>query len=180
LICPPIRHRAIRHRGVTLLEVLMVIMISAAALSIAGVSGTFRGRTDSRSDADEVLRSLRLARETAMISRCDVRVRHGLRIDPSTGRRRQSIEVAASADPYRPQVDANGVTHFGAQPAHSGWMSQPIWLAEDTSVRSDANIITFNATGGADRNIRWRIDHSGQSHSVVVTAASGEIRLDSP
>ncbi|EMI44387.1 Tfp pilus assembly protein FimT/FimU [Rhodopirellula sp. SWK7] len=172
-----------RRNGVTLLEVLMVIFISTAALSIASLSLTsvnrsFLARPGVMDDADEVLRCLRLARETAVMSQCEVSVRHVTLTHPATKLRRVAIEMTGKPSPYRPDVDSNGVGHFGAAATvGSNWMVDPIWLGEQAVLKSSASTIVFRPDGTPSRDTKWQVLINGSTATVVVYSLSGEIEL---
>ncbi|MCM2369743.1 pilus assembly FimT family protein [Aporhodopirellula aestuarii] len=172
-----------KRNGVTLLEVLMVIVISTGTLSIATLSWTsihrtFLSRTGVMDDADEVLRCLRMARETAVMSQSEVSVRYVNLKHPSTKLRRTAIEMTMKPSPYRPAVDANQVGHFGAATkSGSNWMVDPIWLSEQAVMRSNASKLTFQPDGTADRDAKWQITLGDATATAVVYSLSGDIHL---
>ena len=171
------------RNGVTLLEVLLVIVISTTTLSIAALSWdslqrTFLSRTCVMDDVEEVLQCLRMARETAVMSQTDVSVRHVLRTHPDTKQQRYAIEFQIKPSPYRPAVDANNVSLFVALPnSGSGWMADPIWLNERTTIRSDRSMLTFDASGNADRDTKWQLTLDGRIATTVVYAITGNIEM---
>ncbi len=171
-----------RH-GVTLLEVLLVIVISTTTLSIAALSWdsmqrTLLSRTGVMDDAEEVMQCLRMARETAVMSQSDVSVRYAQLTHPDTKQRRYAIEFQIKPSPYRPAVDANGVNLFGAVPkSGSDWMADPIWLNERTTIRSDRSTLTFDASGNADQDTKWQLTLDGRIATAVVYAITGSMEL---
>jgi prepilin-type N-terminal cleavage/methylation domain-containing protein len=171
-----------RH-GVTLLEVLLVIVISTSTLSIAALSWdsmqrTFLSRTGVMDDAEEVMQCLRMARETAVMSQTDVSVRYVLLTHPDLKQPRYAIEFQIKPSPYRPAVDANGVSLFGAVPTSgSGWMADPIWLHERTTIRSDRSMLTFDASGNADQDTKWQLSLDDKIATTVVYAITGNIEM---
>ncbi|MFG0289463.1 MAG: Tfp pilus assembly protein FimT/FimU [Rhodopirellula sp. JB044] len=172
-----------KRNGVTLLEVLMVVMISTATLSIASLSWTSMNRTilarpGVMDDADEVMRCLRLARETAVMSQCDVDVRHVTLVHPSTKIKRVAIEMRVQPSPFRPVYDSNDVGVFGAEvKSGTNWMVDPIWLGETTTVKSSSSTITFRPDGTPGRDTKWQVTNNTSVATAVAYSATGEIEL---
>lgn len=166
----------VTRRGTTLLEVFMVLVILTGTLSIIGVGSAFKSRTSIRQDSDEVVNAIRLARETAIASGCDVVVRHVQRKHPSTGQACDAIEMIATKSPYQDVADAQGVGHFGAMsPETNQWMVDPIWMAESTKIKTDSREIKFDANGSASQDTVWIIQQTTDSLKISVEAVSGNI-----
>lgn len=164
------------HRGTTLLEVFMVLLILTGSLSIIGVGSAFKSRTSIRQDAEEVVNALRLARETAITSGCVVAVRHVQRKHPSTGEACEAIEILATRSPYRDMADGQDVGHFGAMSFQTNrWMVDPIWMGESTRIKSDSREIKFDTNGSASQDTIWIVHQTTDSVKVSVEAVSGNI-----
>lgn len=172
-----------KRSGVTLLEVLMVVMISTATLSIATLSWNSMHRTvlargGVMDDADELLRCMRLARETAVMGQCDVSIRHVQIPHPTTKEKRTAIECLVKPSPYRPAVDVNQVSVFGSVPSTStAWMVDPIWLNERAEIRSNAATLTFHPDGTTDADVNWQVTTDRSTVTVIVYARTGNIQL---
>lgn len=178
MIHHPFRNSTNR-RGTSLLEVFLVLLILTGSLSMIGLSGAFESRTNLRQDTDEVLCGLRLARETAIMSGCEVSVRTTRRPHPSTGLRCDAIEMTMQASPYRDAVDAQNVGHFGSvSPNPNEWMADPIWLNSNTGLRADARTIVFRSDGLASQDTTWKLSNGSESSSIQVEAISGNILLE--
>lgn len=175
----PFDCRIIR-RGTSLLEVFMVLLILTGSLSIIGVSGAFQSRTALKQDTDEVLRGLRLARETAILSGCEVSIRTTERKHPSTGLRCDAFEMSVQPSPYRDAIDAQNVSHFGATSANPNeWMAEPIWLNSNTDLKADTRTIVFRPDGLASQDTQWKLSSGSDSTSIRIEANTGNILLGS-
>lgn len=165
-----------KRRGTSLLEVFMVIAILTGSLSIIGVSGAFSHRVGLKHDTDEVVRCLRLARETALTCGCDIQVRTARRNHPTSGQRCVLIELLAQPSPYTDAVDSQNVGHFGivsVNPAQ--WMVDPIWLNRTTRLSADVSEIVFRSDGVASQDVTWTLSSDGQSQWIRVDAVTGNI-----
>ncbi|MCC9658067.1 pilus assembly FimT family protein [Rhodopirellula halodulae] len=161
-----------RRHGVTLVEALMVIMVLTASMVAAPrVGQLFSQRTTVDQDSALVLRTLRLARETAVLRKCSVTVRwRWLRDDEGTYR--TVLDLTAT-----PGVYSDGRDAFGApsSPGANTWMSKPIELHPEVRVRGNASSIVFTATGSANRDLELVVSRDTTSVDVNVQSASGNI-----
>ena len=168
--------KATDRQGTTLLEVFMVLLILTGTLSMIGIGNAFKSRTSVRQDSEEVINAIRLARETAIASGCDVSVRHVRRTHPTTNLSRDAIELIATPSPYRVLADDANVGHFGLiSNRPNEWMADPIWMNESTRIQSNASEITFSANGLASQDAAWVVQQSTDSVRVSVEAATGNI-----
>jgi Tfp pilus assembly protein FimT len=166
------RQDARRRAAVTLVEALLVMMVlSASLLAAPRVGQLFSQRTTVRQDSDVVLRSLRLARETALARQCSVTVRWKS-VRDADGDSRMVVDMVAAPGIYSHGADAFGAA---AAPGASTWMTDPIELHPDTSIRANASRIVFDATGTADRDLELKVYQDTESRDVYVQAASGNI-----
>ncbi|WP_146580619.1 GspH/FimT family pseudopilin [Neorhodopirellula pilleata] len=156
----------------------MVLLILTGSLSIMGVSGAFHTRTDLKQDTDEVLRCVRLARETAITCGCDIHIRTARRTHPSSGQRCVVVELLAQPSPYSGAVDASNASHFGLVSTNpSEWMVDPIWLASTTRLNADTNEIVFQSDGTSTQDANWSLSNGGESYSIRVESVTGNILL---
>ncbi|WDQ19219.1 pilus assembly FimT family protein [Rhodopirellula sp. P2] len=156
----------------TLVEALLVLMVlSASMLAAPRVGQLFSQRTTVRQDSDVVLRSLRLARETALTRRCSVTVRWKS-VRNADGENRTVVDMVAAPGIYSDGADAFGAA---ASPGASTWMTDPIELHPNVSVRANASSIVFDPTGIANRDLELKVYRDSESIDVFVQAASGNI-----
>lgn len=164
-----------RRAGVTLVEALLVIMIlTASTVAAPSVGHLFSSRTSIRQDSDLIVRSLRLARETAVSRSCAVTVRWKS-VKDDDGEYRMVIDMLAA-----PGIYSDGTDAFGAQanPGSSTWMVDPIALHPDVNVKANASSIKFTPTGTASRDLQMKVSRDDESVEVFVQASSGNIYKD--
>ncbi len=170
--CQPIGLR----RGTSLLEVFMVLLILTGSLSLIGVTRTFESRTGVQQDAREVLSCLRLGRETAIMSQCNVSIRIAKLNDPVDGDTRLGLDLKIESNPYTADADAQGVGHFGKQSTTGKQaMYAPIFFTSSTSVDFNLDEVIFKPTGQASRDTKWRISNGGEAITIGVEALTGNI-----
>lgn len=166
----------IRHHGVTLIEALLVILILSAALAAApGFSRTFVGRQSITADADELLQTIRLARQTAILHDGVVEVRVVTRPHPADGRNRVAVEWRGVPSPFSPNARWAGPP----PPTGTAWLADPIWLAADTQLQANPSTIAFDGKRGLSRDAVWTLTHGPDRRTIRIAAGSGPIHLDS-
>lgn len=164
-----------RRAGVTLIEALLVIMVLTASMVAApSVGHLFSSRTSVRQDSDLIVRSLRLARETALSRTCTVTVRWK-RVKNNDGEYGTLIDMQGE-----PGVYSDGGDAFGAQasPGSSTWMVDPIALHPDVNIKTNATSIQFTSDGTASRDLQMVVSRDTESVEVFVQASSGNIYKD--
>ena len=169
-------HRRKRREAVTLLEVLMVVFVMTAAIGLAGVGPMFYTRSDLRSECELLKETLRLARETALLTQCEVTVSHDRARHSSSGLLRDRIQLIAAPGPFTDSADRFGGTPISGNEI----MTDPIWLGERVRLRSDRSDIIFQVDGTADRDIRWTLNSGDDSLTISVQAVDARIIVGTP
>lgn len=162
-----------RRAAVTLIEVLLVVMLLGASLAAGPRVGRyFSHRTTVRQDSDAVVRTLRLARETALMRQCVVNVRWMNVRDPATNSERTILDMEATPGRYSSNVNALGAS---AGTSQDTWMADPIELDPLVIVRANANEISFTPQGTAARDLEMKLSRDPEAVMVYVRARTGEI-----
>lgn len=150
-----IRHATSNRNGVTLMEVLLVIMILAASATIGAfrVSGDHGVGRETRAASDQIVELLRTARMTALAKQSTVTLR----------RRYVPRQQAGAID-----IPAHWVIELGEQPSpipslqgRGREVREPLQtvvsLSPEIRLLGTPAVIAFDSTGSTPRSAAWTI-----------------------
>ncbi len=158
MICEAIRNHNAARRGVSLIEVIMVIIVLAAAALSTSVmfDPEWSPRRNVTAVTNDVANALVTARNTAITSQTTVRVQRQ-RVDDI-----ETLTITEDPGPFR---------------------SGKVWVIElggDATLSGASADVEFRSTGTADRSLQWKIDQSNSSGRVNVAPASGQVTRTLP
>lgn len=140
------------RQGVTLVEVIMVIIVLSVSAMIVpiGFDGQWNAERQLSADTSNMRQSLRLARDSAILHQASTTVS----LDRS-GDQRLLVQQSATA----------------SSPAKT-W---EVWLDTDTDIRFSNASITFTPNGLADRNLEVRMSQD-QSRASLTVSVTGQVQ----
>ncbi len=148
----------VRRMGVTLIEVVLVVMIlGAAALATSfSMRSDWSNRRAAKASTIDVSQLLKIARNTAIEKRTTVHVAYS----GKTGA--MQVDIVEDAGPLTP-----GRT----------W-SAP--LASEVEIKGKPNPIDFLADGSANSSLQWQVVSDGVQGEVSVTPVGGAVQYKVP
>jgi Tfp pilus assembly protein FimT len=149
----------IEHRlAVTLIEVIMVIALLAAAAVASSVmfDGDFLSRRRVKGATHDLAESLIIARNTAILNQA------GVLVQRSRNQGVETLQIREDAGPFR---------------AGKTWVFE---LGSDVRLAGKPAQIQFTPMGTADRSLNWTVSESGIKGEVSVEPASGQIKRQLP
>ncbi|MEM9364894.1 MAG: hypothetical protein AAGD07_02785 [Planctomycetota bacterium] len=149
---------------------MVILVVSTAFVAAPRVSQGWMQTTALDGDEQNVLQTLRLARETAIHAASDVIVRRIRREHPD-GTQRYALELQLAAGPYSDNASWHGA---GGNTA-ARFMDHPFWLRQDVSIQRGPNQFRFQSDGTADRDVSWDISLQGVTRTVNVLGTNGWI-----